>query len=98
MKAYLFSVIRSASFYPLGIFWLISMGVVPSIVAEWVDLDMGLLVLTVTAGVLVLIANYRDTTALRKDLLVVHSQLVTIEESINIVSTDPNTNKESPGD
>lgn len=88
MKTYLVQIIRSASFYPLGIFWVISMGIVPSIVANWIDLDTGLLVLTATAGILILIANHRDTMDLRNDIDVVNSKLIAIEKFEITFATD----------
>lgn len=97
MKTYIFSVIRSASFYPLGTFWLISMGIIPSIVAKWIELGMGLLILTATAGILILIADYRDTQILRNDVRVIRSQLVTLEESVIITPIDPNTKEDDDG-
>lgn len=90
MRVYSLNLIRSASFYPIGTFWLISMVVLPSIISNWIELDTGLLLLTVTAIALILIAYRRDTVALRKDIRIVYSQLIAFEESGIAIPTDTN--------
>lgn len=63
---------HSSSLYPIGTFWLIACAVVPADFAQWITHTTAVLILTVTAGVLVLAAarrdDRRDAAALRADV------------------------------
>lgn len=72
MTGYYHRILKSPSLYPLGTFWLIAMGIIPAIVADWIKMESGLIILTGVALVLVLIAEHRDTLVLAHSVTEVH--------------------------
>jgi hypothetical protein len=72
MTSYLMRLVRSPSTYPLATFWLAAMVIVPLTVADIVNLDTGLILLTSTALFLIVIAMRRATIGLRADVEQVH--------------------------
>jgi len=65
--------LRSPSTYPLATFWLIAMVIVPLTVADTIQLNTTLIILTGAALILVVVASHKATVALRVDVEQVHT-------------------------
>ena len=68
MTRYTSHVLHSASLYPLGTFWLASMIVIPLTMIDVLEHGHAAVILTIMAALLVLIADRRDTNALRHEV------------------------------
>lgn len=84
---YVQRVFHNSSLYPLGTFWLIAMAIVPSAMAGWIDLPHALVFLAITALMLLLITDRRDTQLKRDNDLKagadLSSQVEVVHELVN---------------
>lgn len=55
-KSHLLNVLRSPATYPLTVFWAIAMVVVPMVVAAWLSLNTGLILLSAAALILIVVS------------------------------------------